>query len=127
MKKAAGTKPAANFLSDPLITAKRMGTEVDIVENDAAVKTPSSVGQGDITKDDYLNEAAQFIRARVRRAAADIIAAGKRLSVAHTRIRSVYGHGHWYPWLQANFGWSVDTADRYIHLAELAKSRNLTT
>jgi hypothetical protein len=32
--------PAANFLSDPLITAKRTGTdEVDIIENIAAVKT----------------------------------------------------------------------------------------
>jgi hypothetical protein len=91
-----------------------MSTEIAATELTAA-----------IVEDEFLKESVQFIRTRVRRATGDILAVGRRLATARTRIRSIYGHGHWYPWLQVNFSWSVDTADRYIHIAELSKSREL--
>ena len=35
-------------------------------------------------------------------------------------------HGDWIPWLDAEFDWSVDTAENYMRVAELgAKFRNL--
>jgi hypothetical protein len=78
-----------------------------------------------IADDGWLNEHAGVIRMRARRAVGDIVEIGNRLITCRDRIREKYGHGNWYPWLEKNFGWSVDTADRYMHIAELGESRNL--
>jgi hypothetical protein len=78
-----------------------------------------------IADDGWLNEHAVVIRMRARRMIGDIEEIGDRLITCRDRIREKWGHGNWYPWLEKKFGWSVDTADRYMHVAELAKSRNL--
>lgn len=78
-----------------------------------------------IASDEHLDECAKSIRKHSRRMVSDAIEIGRNLALAHSRIRNIYGGGHWYAWLQANFGWSIDTADRYMHVAELARSRNL--
>ena len=33
------------------------------------------------------------------------------------------GHGHWLPWLESEFGWSYDTASRYMRVAEAFQIR----
>jgi hypothetical protein len=77
-----------------------------------------------IASDEHLYECAKSIRKHSRRMVGDAIEIGRNLALAHSRINNINGGG-WYAWLQENFGWSVDTADRYMHVAELARSRNL--
>ena len=53
------------------------------------------------------------------RDAADI---GRRLA----RVKSRVGHNNWQPWLEKNFGWSEDTAQRYMRTAKfVTKNRTL--
>ena len=34
-------------------------------------------------------------------------------------------HGQWLPWLKGEFGWSVDTAQRFMRVSGLVKNRTL--
>ncbi len=54
------------------------------------------------------------IRALARRAAAEIIAIGRRLS----EVKAQVGHGHFGPWLAAEFDWNRDTAGRFMAVAQ---------
>lgn len=74
------------------------------------------------TSDDIkLAEHAEVIRALGKRAARDIVEIGERLIDAKDRC----GHGNWSPWLEREFGWSDDAAQRYIRVGDAAKNRNL--
>jgi hypothetical protein len=33
-------------------------------------------------------------------------------------VLELAAHGDWLPWLKDNFGWTVRTADKYMHVAE---------
>lgn len=54
------------------------------------------------------------IRRRQRQAAEDIVAIGKSLIVVKSRL----AHGQFGPWLNAEFGWSQDTAGRFMAVAK---------
>jgi hypothetical protein len=66
--------------------------------------------------DQFLTDRACRIRALRKRALADIIEIGRLLSECKVHC----GHGNWLPWLGREFGWSADTAERYIQLDKLA-------
>jgi hypothetical protein len=67
-----------------------------------------------------LAEHAAVIRRLSKRVVGDIIEIGRRL----TQCRNVVGHGHWHHWLDAEFGWSEQTALNYMRVHEMAKSKN---
>ncbi len=70
---------------------------------------------GNISTTVALAEHAAEIRARGRRVIADVIEIGRRLS----ECRKIVKRGQWIPWLDDNFGWSDDTALRFIKVYEL--------
>ena len=61
-----------------------------------------------------------MIRALGRRVLGDIVEIGRRLIDA----KKLVGHGGWLTWLEREFRWSEDTAERYMRLAD-DKFRNL--
>lgn len=61
-----------------------------------------------------LADHANAIRALAKRALADITEIGRHLIDAKT----IAGHGNWLPWLKREFGWSVDTAQDFMNVAE---------
>jgi hypothetical protein len=69
-----------------------------------------------LQQDEFLTNRAERIRALGRRVVADIVEIGRMLSECKERC----GHGRWLPWLEAEFGWSADTAERFIRLNKLA-------
>jgi hypothetical protein len=71
-----------------------------------------------------LDELANDIRLRGRQSVENIIEVGNDLIEA----KKICGHGNWLPWLKAEFGWSHDTAKRYMQCAQLKlrKLRNLS-
>jgi Protein of unknown function (DUF3102) len=68
-----------------------------------------------------LAEHAEAIRVLGRRVIGDVIEIGRRLTDAKERC----GHGKWLPWLKREFGWSEDSALRFMQVAEFAKNRSL--
>lgn len=66
--------------------------------------------------------AAARIKSRSRQTARLAIEIGRDLIDA----KEALPHGQWLPWLEAEFGWSESTAQRYIRLAKTFKSVNLT-
>jgi len=46
----------------------------------------------------------------------DVIEIGRRLS----ECKRICGHGNWLPWLKREFGWSEDTAERFIQVSALS-------
>lgn len=68
-----------------------------------------------------LAEHAAVIRALGKRVVGDIVEIGRRL----TEAKRIAGHGNWVPWLDGEFGWSDDTALRFMQVSGLAKTRNL--
>jgi N6-adenosine-specific RNA methylase IME4 len=69
--------------------------------------------KGDV--DTFLAERAARIRILGKRVVADVIEIGRLLDECKERC----GHGNWLPWLEAEFGWSERTAQRYISIHEL--------
>jgi hypothetical protein len=69
-----------------------------------------------------LAEHAAVIRQLGRRVIGDIIEIGGRLT--HCRDNLI-PHGQWASWLASEFGWSDDTALRFMKVHEFAKTRNL--
>jgi Protein of unknown function (DUF3102) len=66
---------------------------------------------------EYLADNINFLRVRARESILEI---GFRLIEAKAYV----GHGKWLPWLNCNFGWSVDTAQNYMRAYEFSKNRN---
>jgi hypothetical protein len=63
-----------------------------------------------------LDKHAAEIRRLGKRVVADIIEIGRRL----TECKRIAGHGNFLPWLNREFGWSEDTAERFIQVAALS-------
>ncbi len=57
-----------------------------------------------------LAQHAEAIRALGRRALSDVVEIGERLAKA----KQLIGHGHWLAWLKAEFGWTDETARRFM-------------
>ena len=68
----------------------------------------------EILSNPALAEHATAIRALGKRVVDDVIEIGRHLSEA----REIAGHGNWLPWLEREFGWSRQTADRLIQVFE---------
>src|SRR5262245_17802923 len=63
-----------------------------------------------------LAENAEEIRKLGKRAGADVIEIGRRL----TEMKKICGHGNWLPWLQREFGWTNRQALNYMRVHELS-------
>jgi len=63
---------------------------------------------------DEVMEIRDRIVSRGKRALADAIATGCDL----LRAKELLGHGNFLPWIEAEFGWSISTANRFIRVAE---------
>jgi hypothetical protein len=61
-----------------------------------------------------LDEHAAAIRSLGKQTVASIIEIGKHLIAA----KKIAGHGGWTPWLESEFGWSADTAQRFMRVAD---------
>jgi Protein of unknown function (DUF3102) len=59
---------------------------------------------------------AAEIRRLGKRVIADVIEIGRLLA----ECKRICGHGDWLTWLDHEFGWSVDTAERFIQVSALA-------
>lgn len=84
-------------------------------------ESPPSSEQGAFSYDDLdpavasaLKEAADRIRSKLRMTALTPIEIGGHLRTAKESL----GHGHFSPWIKAEFGWSERTAQRYMRLSE---------
>jgi hypothetical protein len=70
-----------------------------------------------------LAEHARAIHELTKRTCEDIIAIGRHL----TEAREFVGHGAWLDWLEVEFGWSDQTARRFIHVYELSRDSKFNT
>jgi hypothetical protein len=61
---------------------------------------------------EILAQHANAIRALGKRAVADIIEIGRRL----TEAKAIAGHGNWLSWLEREFGWTDKTAERFMQV-----------
>jgi DUF3102 family protein len=66
--------------------------------------------------DPILASHAVAIRALGKRVVDDVIEIGARVS----ECKRICGHGNWLPWLEREFGWSADTAERFIQVHALS-------
>jgi hypothetical protein len=86
----------------------------------AAVSTAVGLsGQGKLLAD-HVSE----IRRLGKRVINDIIEIGRRLIECREILRELYGHGHWYDWLDKEFGWSKQTALNFVRVYEMSKCQN---
>ena len=75
----------------------------------------------DITDVVKLDRHAEAIRAAGKRAVSNIFRIGRHLIEA----KDLCGHGKWSAWLDNEFGWSADTAERYMQTARMIENRNV--
>lgn len=91
------------------------------------------IGQRDcVTEYDYddipeetrtqAQQAADQVRALLRRAAEDLVQIGTKL----LEVKRLIGHGKFGGWIEAEFGWSHSTANRFMRVAETFKFVNVT-
>lgn len=64
-----------------------------------------------------VQQRTEEIKVLVRRSAQDIIDIGSKLIDVKARL----GHGNFGGWLESEFGWSDQTARRFMHVAEFSK------
>jgi hypothetical protein len=67
------------------------------------------------TADPILADHVSAIRVLGKRVVGDIIEIGRRLIEA----KRIVGHGNWLTWLEREFGWSDDTAERFMAINRL--------
>lgn len=65
-------------------------------------------------------EAAERIKLRLRRSAEDIIEIGRDLLSVKERI----GHGNFLPWIEAEFGMTDKTAQRFMNVGRVYAGKN---
>lgn len=70
-----------------------------------------------------LAEHARAIHELAKRTREDIIAIGRHLAEARDHV----GHGAWADWIAVEFGWSDQTAYRFIHVYELNRDAKFHT
>jgi hypothetical protein len=72
-------------------------------------------------------EQAEAIRVLGKRAVRDIIEIGARLTMVKEgdsdRGIKPIGHGNWLPWLDREFGWNIKTAERFISVYGMSKTK----
>jgi len=83
---------------------------------------PSQVPSANPTAD-VLAEHARAIRELAARTRENIIAIGRHL----TEVRDQIEPGEWLAWLEAEFGWSDQTARRFMHVYGLSRDARLNT
>ncbi|HXH79550.1 DUF3102 domain-containing protein [Nocardioides sp.] len=66
-----------------------------------------------VPSDPFVEAHAEEIRRLATRSSTDIVDIGKRLILVKQRV----GRGAWLPWLNAEFGWSDETANRFMRVA----------
>jgi Protein of unknown function (DUF3102) len=66
-------------------------------------------------------EHAEVIRTLGKRVVADVIEIDRRL----TEAKALAGHGRWLPWLEREFGWSDDTACKYMRVHAMVSKSEL--
>src|SRR5262245_20099663 len=71
--------------------------------------------QAQLSDNQFLADTANAIRALGRNVIRDIVEIGRLLVEAKERA----GHGNWRAWLDQEFGWSQDTAERFMSLHRL--------
>jgi hypothetical protein len=82
-----------------------------------SISSQVSVGQ-DAEK--ILAEHTTAIRTSHKRVIAEVVEIGRRL----TECREIVGHGRWLSWLDAEFGWTDQTARNYMRVYEMSKTKN---
>jgi Protein of unknown function (DUF3102) len=83
----------------------------------AALQVPPA-GTAAAVLTDHANE----IRRLGKRAAADVIEIGRRLTVC--KKEKLVAHGQWSKWLEKEFGWSDETALRFMRVYDLTTQEN---
>jgi hypothetical protein len=63
---------------------------------------------------DKVRSSAEKIRRTVQKTIEDIIQVGQELMA----VKEAVGHGHFGPWLRAEFGWTERTAQNFMNVAE---------
>ena len=83
------------------------------------IDTNTAIVKADVGNlvDPILTECAAEIRRRVKRAKEDIVEIGRYLDQAKKHA----GHGRWLTWIEVEFGWSDQTARRFIHVYEFTR------
>jgi hypothetical protein len=104
------TTPAASATE----TAKIGGDEPCIITTETAAHSQAALAA---SPDQVLAEHADEIRRLSKRLIDDLLEIGRRLIDAKARV----GRGHWLSWLEREFGWSDDTARRYMRLYQFAQ------
>jgi hypothetical protein len=85
-------------------------------EVDAAVNPNDNIDSG-------LTEHIAAIRGLGKRVVDDVIEIGRRLD----ECRDIVGHGHWLDWINAEFGWSDQTARNFVRVYELSRDLKFKT
>jgi hypothetical protein len=84
------------------------------IETETQAGQPSNGAGADLIadtgKDQELAEHAALIRRFSKRVIGDVIEIGRRLA----EVKKIVGHGNFLPWIEREFGWSEDTAERLI-------------
>ena len=70
----------------------------------------------------FVHVRASEIHVLGKRAATDIITIGQYLTEVKERI----GHGNWLPWLEAEFGWTIKTAQNFMRVYGAFKNENFS-
>jgi hypothetical protein len=81
----------------------------------------------ELTTENDLAGHAEAIRVLGKRMARDVVEIGRRLTIC----KDLAGHGNWKSWLEAEFGWSQQTATRFMDVhamfAKFDKLSNLNS
>lgn len=85
--------------------------------------TPTIYPQLPYDLDRLLAERAVAIHALVKRTLKDVVEVGRHLS----EVRNLVDHGRWLAWIETEFGWSDQTARRFIHVYTLSTDPKLNT
>jgi hypothetical protein len=84
---------------------------------DAHTLAPSGDFESPAHQNPVLAQHADAIRALRSRIVSDVAEIGRRL----LDVKRIVGHGNWLPWLDREFGWSEDTAERFIRVHEFVE------
>ena len=80
------------------------------------MKTPAEL---DALTLSFVQERAEAIRGLARQTAENIVRIGEHLVAVKERL----GHGNWLPWLEGEFGWSDETARKFMRVHDMVKSQ----
>lgn len=114
MKKAVETTTASASGEIAKHLNNRKVTDEAKMALDGEVLHGFAYEQLDLSIRTKVRKAAQAIHANLRRIEKDFLDNGRKLLA----VKDDLGHGHFGPWLHAEFQWSVRTAQNYMAVAE---------